>query len=128
MGEGGAGTAAVEVDDASVLAAGEDDALVEGVVALGVDEAGAPQQIEGIALGEEMTPQASAGGITDLQFPDQGGVVQSALFQIPPCLRVAIELPLVESGSLLEHGGRVGRRSTLLFEIGEALAKGQVLR
>ena len=43
MGEGAAGAAAVQVDDASVPVAGEDDALVEGVVALGVDEAGALQ-------------------------------------------------------------------------------------
>ena len=34
MGEGGSDTAAVEVDDASALAAGEDDAPVEGIVAL----------------------------------------------------------------------------------------------
>ena len=83
MGEGGAGAAAVQVDNASVLAAGEDDTPIEGVVALGVDKAGALQEIEGIALGEEVTPQASAGGITDLQLFDQGGVMQSALFQIP---------------------------------------------
>ena len=34
MGEGGSDTAAVEVDDASALAAREDDAPVEGVAAL----------------------------------------------------------------------------------------------
>src|SRR5271157_2367496 len=128
MGEGAAGAAAVQVDDASVLVAGEDDALVEGVVALGVDEAGAPQEIEGIALGEEVTPQAPARRITDLQFPDQGGVAQSALLQIPLCLRVALELLLVESGRPREHGGRVSGRSALLLEIGQALAKRQVLR
>src|SRR5262249_39507538 len=70
MGEGAASAAAVQVDNASALAAGEDDPLIEGVVALGVDEAGALQEIEGIALGEEVTPQASAGGITDLQLFD----------------------------------------------------------
>lgn len=48
MGEGGADAAAVQVDDAAVLAAREDDALIEGVVALRIDEAGAPQQIEGV--------------------------------------------------------------------------------
>ena len=55
MGEGGAGTAAVQVDDPLVPVAGENDALVEGVVALGVDETGAPQEIEGLALGEKLT-------------------------------------------------------------------------
>jgi hypothetical protein len=48
MGEGGAGAAAVQVDDVAVPAAEEDDALVEGVVALRVDKVGAPQQIDGI--------------------------------------------------------------------------------
>ena len=72
-------------------------------------------------------PQVPAGGVTDLQFPDQSGVVHSALFQIPLCLRVAIELLLIESRSLSQHGGGV-RQSALLFEIGEALAEGQVLR
>ncbi len=118
--------AAVQVDDAAVPAAGEDDALVEGVVALGVDEAGVLQQIEGVALGEEVTPQAPAGGITDLQLPDQGGVAHSALLQILPRLRVAIELLLIESGSLPQHGIGV-RQSALLFEVGEALAEGEVL-
>jgi len=126
MGEGGAGTAAVQVDDPLVPVAGENDALVEGVVALGVDETGAPQEIEGLALGEKLTPQAPAGGITDLQLPDQGGVAQPALFQIPSCLWVAIELPLIESGSLLQHNGTVCR-SAVLFKVGEALAEGQVL-
>ena len=113
-------------DDLAVLPAGEDDALVEGVVALRVDEAGAPQQIEGVALGEEVMPQAPAGGITDLQLPDQGGVAHSSLFQILTCLRVAIELLLIESRSLPQHGGGV-RQSVLPFEVGEALAEGQVL-
>src|SRR5256885_9347799 len=100
MGERTADTAAVKVGDPSLLAAWEDYPLIEGVVTLGIDDTGAPQQVEGMALGEEVAPQASAWGITDLQFPDQGGVAQSALFQIPPCLRVAIELPLIERGSL----------------------------
>ena len=74
-------------------------------------------------MGEEVTPQAPARGITDLQLPDQGRVVQSALFQIPPCLRVVIELPLIERGSKPQHGGGVCQ-SALLFEVGEALAEG----
>ena len=73
-----------------------------------------------------VTPQAPAGGITDLQFADQSGVAQSALFQIPKCLRVAIELLLVESASLPQHRSRVCH-GALLFEVGEALAEGQVL-
>jgi hypothetical protein len=95
-------------------------------VALRVDEADAPQQIEGVALGEEVPPQTPTGGITDLQLSDQGGVVHSPLFQIPSCLRVAIELLLIESGSLPQHGGGICHNA-LPFEIGEALAEGAVL-
>ena len=40
MGEGGADAAAVEVDDVLVLIQGEDDALVESISALRVDQAG----------------------------------------------------------------------------------------
>jgi hypothetical protein len=126
MGEGGADAAAVQVHGAAVLAAGEDDALIEGVVALGVDEAGVPQQIERTTLGEEVPPQAPTGGITDLQFSDQSEVAHSALFQIPPCLRVAIELLLVESRSLPQHSGGVCHNA-LLFKVGEAMAEGKVL-
>ena len=108
MGEGGADTAAVEVDDASVLAAGEDDAPVESVMALRVDEAYLLQEIEGIALSGEMTPQIAAPGIADPEFLDESRIVYSALFEIPQRLRVVRKLALVESGSLLEDGGRGG--------------------
>src|ERR1035437_9644388 len=104
MSESGVDTAAIQVDDVAVPAAGNDDALEEGVVALRVEETRAPQQIEGVALGEEVTPQVPAGGITDLQLLDEGGVVHSTLLQILTCLRVVIELLLVESGSLPQQG------------------------
>ena len=52
--------------------------------------------------------------------------MQSALFQIVPRLGVAIELLLIKSGGLREHGGRVGWKSTLLLEVSEALAKRQM--
>src|SRR6266481_6191331 len=79
----GSETAAVGVDDASALAAREDNAPVEGIV-------------------------------------------QSSLFQIVPRLQVGIELLLIESGGLLEHGGRVGGRSALLLEVSETLAEGKM--
>ena len=74
----------------------------------------------------EMSAQVAAGGIANPEVLDQGGIVQSALLQIVQSLREAIELLLIESGGLLQHGGRVGWRSTLLLEISEALAKGQM--
>jgi len=50
MSEGGTDTAAVEVNNASALAAREDDAPVEGVAALRVEQTETPQEIERIAL------------------------------------------------------------------------------
>ncbi len=126
MSEGGIDTAAVEVDDASCLATREDDAPVKGVAALRVEQAETPQEIERIALSCEMTAQARAGGVADPQVLDRGGIVQSALLKIVQRLGVAIELLLIESGGLLQHGGRVGWRSALLLEVSEALAEGQM--
>jgi len=128
MGEGGSDTAAVKVDDASALAAREDDAPVEGVAALWVEQAETLQEIARITLRREMTAQARAEGVADAQFFDRSGIVQSALFQIVQRLGVAIELLLIKSGGLLEHISRVRGRSALLLEVGEALAERQMTR
>src|SRR5215469_3941098 len=126
MGKGVAEAAAVEVDNASAVTAGEDDATVEGVAALRVEQANLAQKIERIALIDEMPAQASAGSKADPQLFDQCRIVQSASLKISPCLRVAIELLLIERGRLLQHCGRVDRvdwRSALLLEVGKALAE-----
>src|SRR5213082_1220782 len=73
-----------------------------------------------------MPTQASTGGVADAQFLDRGGIVQSAFVQILQRLGVAIELLLIKSGGLLKHGGRIGWRSTVLLEVSEALAEGQL--
>ena len=126
MGEGGSGAAAVQVDDASALAAGENDAPVEGVAALCVERAETLQEIPRIALSGEMPAQTSARGVADAQFLDRGGIVQSALLQIAKRFGVAIELLLIKSGGLLERGGGIGWRSTVLLEVSEALTEGQL--
>src|SRR6266481_7185624 len=126
MGEGDAGTAAVEVNDTSTLAAREDDAPVESVAAVWVEQAETLQEIARITLSGEMPAQAPTRGITDAQFFDQGKIAQSSLLKIVQCLEVAIELLLIESGCLLEHGGRVGGRSALLLEVSETLAEGKM--
>src|SRR6266853_879358 len=79
MGEGDAGTAAVEVNDTSASAAREDDAPVESVAALWVEQAETLQEIARITLSGEMPAQAPTRGITDAQFFDQGKIVQSSL-------------------------------------------------
>src|SRR5215472_19376798 len=73
-----------------------------------------------------MPTQAPARGVTDVQFLDRAGIMQSALLQITPRLGVAIELVLIKGGGLFEHGGSVGWRSTVLLEVSEALAKRQM--
>ena len=128
MGEGGSDTAAVKIDDASAQTAGEDDAPVEGIVALRIEQAETLQEIARISLRGEMATQVPARGVADAQFSDQGGIVQSALLQIAQRLRVAIELLLIEGGGLLEHSSKVSGRSVLLLEVGEALAERQMTR
>src|SRR5260370_23427519 len=126
MGEGDAGTAAVEVSDTPASAAREDDAPVESVAALWVEQAETLQEIARITLSGEMPAQAPTRGITDAQFFDQGKIAQSSLLKIAQCLEVAIELLLIESGCLLEHGDRVSCESALLVEVSEAFAEGQM--
>ena len=128
MGEGSSDTAAVKINNASAQNAGEDDAPVEGIVALRIEQAETLQEIARISLSSEMPTQAPTRGITDAQFFDQGGIVQSALLQIAQRLRVAIELLLIEGGGSLEHISRVGGRSILLLEVGEAFAERQMTR
>ena len=73
-----------------------------------------------------MPAQAPTRGITDAQFFDQGEIAQSSLLKIAQCLEVAIELLLIESGCLLEHGDRVSCESALLVEVSEAFAERQM--
>jgi hypothetical protein len=82
MREGGVDTAAIEVHNLGVLIAGEDNTPVESVAALEVDETGALQRFQGVALIREMAPQISAGGIADSEFFDQAGTAHAALFEI----------------------------------------------
>ena len=71
-----------------------------------------------------MPTQTRARGEANPQFFYGGGIAQSTLFEIFECFGVAIELLLVESGGLSQHGSRVGGRSTELFEIIQTFAKG----
>ena len=126
MSDGCSDAAAVEVNHASTLTAGEDDAPVEGIVALPVEQTEMLQEIGRIALSGEIPAQASTGGVADAHFFDQHGIMQSALLQIAPRLGVAIALLLIKSGGFLEHSGRIGCSSTVLLEVSEALAEGQL--
>src|SRR5262249_60854021 len=108
MSAGGIDTASVEVDNAPCLAARENDAPVKGVAVLRVEQAETPQEMERMALSREMTAQARAGGVTDPQFFDRGGVMESAVLQIVQRLGVAIEVLLIESGGLVQHRGTGG--------------------
>ncbi len=66
-------------------------------MALRVNHADAPQQIEGIALRGEMTPQAPAGGITHVQFLQERGIVHSSVLEITEGFRVMGPLAVIRS-------------------------------
>src|SRR5487761_1024832 len=102
MSKSGTDAAAVEVDDVLALAQRKDNALIESIRALRVDQAGFSQHRKGIALRREMMAQNSAGRIADTQLPDQRRIMKSALMQILERLRIVIQLLLIEHGCLLE--------------------------
>ena len=102
MCEGGADAAAVEVDDLFALIQRKDDAQIESIRALRVDQAGISQHGKRIALRREMVAQNSAGRIADTQLLDQSRIMKSALMKILKRLREVIQLLLIEHGCLLE--------------------------
>ena len=82
MGGGGADAAAIEVEDAALLAAGKDDAPAKGVATLAVDQPGFEQLLETIASASKMTVQVSAGRVAEAQFLDQVRIMQAPLMQV----------------------------------------------
>jgi hypothetical protein len=103
MGEGGAYAAAVEVDDVLALTQRKDDALIESIGAVPVEQAGLPQQIKGIAVCREMTAQTSTRSVPDLEFLDQDRIFETTLVEIAQCLGVVIELLAIKSRGLYKH-------------------------
>lgn len=75
-----------------------------------------------------MAAQAPTRGVADAQLLDRTRIMQSTLFQILPCLGVAMELLLIEDGNLLEHRRRIDWSSLVLLQVGEALVEGQPTR
>ena len=90
MGKGGAHTAAVEVDDAMVLAARKDHSAAEGILPLLADQPGLPEKLQGIAEGAEMRTQVAAARIANAEFLNQGGIVYPALRQVVNAFGMAL--------------------------------------
>ena len=126
MRKGRANAAAVEVHHAAMLAAGEDHAPAEGVVAPMVDQAGFEQHIERIVLGSEMTMYISAGSIADAQFLEERRIAQATLLEIARRFRMAVQLQLIEGHGFFQHAPGISR-SDLLLEVGDRLAEGEAL-
>src|SRR5260370_11607522 len=120
-----ADTAAVQVDDLAVLAAGENDASAESIAAMVIDQADLQQQIERRAPSGQMTPEVSASSVTDAELLDQGGVTQAAGRQLACCFRIVMELELVKGGGLLQQLGN-GSGRQFLFEKRHRLAERQI--
>ena len=125
MGKRRPDSAAIKVDDLALLTAGENDSPAEGVTAVTIEQAGVKQQIEGIAQCREMASQISAGSITNAEFFDQGGIVQSAVGHIASGFRMVMELELVKGGCLLQQLGN-GSERQFLFEKRHRLAERQI--
>src|SRR4051812_18973904 len=72
-----------------------------------------------------MMPEVSSGGITDAEFLDQCGVMQTAVLQIADGYRMAVELELIKGGCFLQQpGNRNGRE--FLFQLRHCLAERQM--
>jgi putative ABC transport system permease protein len=115
MGEGGADAAAVEVDDVLVLIQGEDDALVESISSLRVDQADCSQQCDGMALRGEMPAQVPAWRITDAEFSDQSRIINPAPVEITRRIGIVIELLLIKSRGLSKHSRGVRQNHVIVI-------------
>src|SRR6202165_5261781 len=118
MGKGGAHTAAVEVDDAMVLAARKDDPTAKGILTLPADQAGLPEKFQGIAEGAEMRAQVSTARIANAEFLDQGGIVHPALRQVVNAFGMAVQFELIKTGGVFEQLARGGE---FLVQVGAAV-------
>ncbi len=124
MGKGGAHTAAVEVDDAMVLAARKDHPAAEGILTLLADQADLQEAFQGIAEGAEMRAQVSAARIANAEFLDQDRIVQSTLRQIVNAFGMAVQFELIETRGVFEQ---LGCGCEFLQQVGDALAEGEML-
>ena len=103
MRERHADATAIQIDDASILVAGENDTPAETVQTAMVDESGLRQPIEGMAQSGEMTVQVSTRSIPDRQFLDEVGITQTTPLEIVHGFRMAVELKLIKSGCPLQQ-------------------------
>lgn len=100
--------AAIEVDDAILLAARKNDAAAKSILALGTDQYQFQQPFQGITQLLEMRAQIAATRVADAEFCDQSGVVHSALGQILNAFLIAMQFELIKGGGVLEES-RAGR-------------------
>jgi hypothetical protein len=127
MWESGADAATVEIDHATVLATGEDDAPAKGVAALMADQTRPQQQVQGIAQMDQMTSQIAAGSISEPQFFEEGRIIEAALPQILNGLGVAVQLRLVKGSGSVEQLG-LGSDREVLLQVGDGFPEGEMLR
>src|ERR1700680_615727 len=108
MGEGGADTAAIEINYAALQVAREDDAPAKGVAALGVNQPRAQQQIQRITEIGQMTPQIATGRIAEAQFRNSVRIFETSLLQILRRFGVALQLDLAKTRGFIEQLGLSG--------------------
>jgi len=76
-----------------------------------------------------VAPQRSSGSISDIQFADEPGIIQASAVEVVQGLAVPVELPLVETDSLLKNlilGGL--SNSEFLVQMSKRLMKREIER
>ena len=97
MGKCVSNAAAIEVDDATLLAAGKNDAAAKSILALGTDQSHFQQPFQGITQLLEMRAQVAAARIANAEFLDQSGVLHPTLGQILNAFRIAMQFELIKA-------------------------------
>jgi hypothetical protein len=90
MREGIANTAAIQVDDVILLAAGENHAAAKSIGSLRTNQARFKQPFQGVAEGLQVRAQVAAARIADAEFLDDPRIVHSALSEILNAFRITV--------------------------------------
>ena len=128
MGRGAANTAAIQIDRATPIKTGEDDATIEGILAL-MDEPELQQEIGRITQPGHVAIEHSSGGVSDRELFDQFGIMHATAVKVIQCLGMAAELLLIKVDSFSKSFilPRLGQ-AELLFQVNKSFTKREIQR
>ena len=125
MGEGTTNTAAVQVDDAILLAAGKDDAPAKSIRALRINQARFKDPLKRVAEALQISAHTAATSVTNAELLDELRIMYAALGQIVHALTMTMQFELVEAGGTSEQ---LRSGSEFLRQVDDTLAKGEMAR